>query len=464
MHSWTKKKPSQRKKTIKGVIMAEVTNQTEQYRSQLENYLTSDGIQEPGWLSEIRRQAMNHFDELGFPTPKHEDWRETNIRPIIGSEFVEAVFSSIQQSDIDPAIINRLKSTQLVFANGKFSNELSTTTTLPDGVNVGSLAEAWTKQPDAIEPYFARLGSFEQQPFAALNTALMQDGVFIYVPQNTVVEEPIHVVFASKSNGSPTVSFPRVLVVTGKNSQVKIVETYIGSEGDVYFTNAVSEFVCGENAHIEHVKFQRESESAFHIANTKVIAEANANFKTHSLAFGGSVARCDYLTTLNGEGITCTLNGLYMPHGKQHVDHRLTVEHTKPNCNSHQLYKGILNDTARAIFRGKFHVFQDAQKTDAYQSNNNILLSSDAEVNTRPQLEIYADDVKCSHGATIGRLDQDQIFYLQSRCVNAESARSLLVYAFAYEIIDQIGIEAIHPDITKLIVSRLPNKEIFEGM
>lgn len=444
--------------------MVEVTNQSEQFRSQLENYLTQSGIQEPGWLSEIRRQAMNHFDELGFPTTKHEDWRETNIKPITETEFAAPSSSEISAADINDVVLQDVEGARVVFGNGVFSNEHSSVNALPDGVIAGSLAEAWEKHADVLEPYFARLGSFEKQAFAALNTALMQDGLFIFVPQDTVVEEPIQVIFASKSNGSPSVSFPRVLVVAGKNSHVKIVESYTGNDGDVYFSNAVSEFVCGENAHIEHVKFQRESEAAFHIANTKVIAEANANFKTHSLAFGGRLSRTDYLTTLNGEGITCTLNGLYMPHGKQHFDHRLTVEHAKPNCNSHQLYKGILNDTARAIFRGKFHVHQDAQKTDAYQSNNNILLSNDAEINTRPQLEIYADDVKCSHGATIGRLDQDQIFYLQSRCVNAESARSLLIYAFAYEIIEQIGIEATHPEITKLIVSRLPNKEIFEGM
>lgn len=444
--------------------MVEVSNQLEKFRSQLENYLTADGIQEPGWLSEIRRQAISHFEELGFPTTRHEDWRETNIKPVTETDFAVPNSIDVATADIHAAGLQGLKGSRIVFANGIFSSDHSDIQSLPEGVIVSSLAEAWTKQPDTIEPYFARMGSFENQPFAALNTSLMHDGLFIYVPQDTVVDEPINVIFASKSNGAPTVTFPRVLVVTGKNSQVKIVETYIGNEGDVYFTNAVSEFVCGENAHIEHVKFQRESEEAFHIANSKVIVESNANFKTHSLAFGGRVARCDYLTTLNGEGITCTLNGLYMPHGKQHVDHRLIVEHAKPNCNSHQLYKGILNDSSRAVFRGKFHVFEDAQKTDAYQSNNNILLSSDAEINTRPQLEIYADDVKCSHGATIGKLDQDQIFYLQSRCINSESARSLLIYAFAYEIIEQIGIEAVHEDITKLIVSRLPNKEIFEGI
>ncbi|MCH7547378.1 MAG: Fe-S cluster assembly protein SufD [Planctomycetes bacterium] len=225
---------------------------------------------------------------------------------------------------------------------------------------------------------------------------------------------------------------------------------------------SVSEFVCGENTIVEHCKIQLESESAYHISNTKVTLETSANFKTHSLAFGGALARCDHHTMLNGEGIDCTLNGLYLPHNHQQIDHRLTVEHTKPHCTSHQLYKGVLSDHARAVFRGKFYVHQDAQKTDAYQSNKNILLSRDAEINTRPQLEIYADDVKCSHGATIGRLDPEQIFYLQSRCVDKESARSLLIYAFANEIVEQIGIDVVHENIKKEIISRLPNRSIFE--
>lgn len=449
--------------------MVEVSQKNERFRSQYENYQINAGKAEPGWLSEIRRQAMQHFDELGFPTPKHEDWRETNIKPVIETEYSEADSTCITAADVQSAFLkdgqgSRIVTATIVIANGVYSKELSAINGLPDGVIVVSLADGWKNQPDLLEPYFAQMGSFEQQPFASLNTALMLDGVFIFVPHNTVVEQPIHVIYSSKSGGTPTLSNPRLLVVTGRNSQVSIIETYIGNPNDVYFTNAVSEFVCGENTKLEHVKIQCESEAAFHIANTKIMAEANSNFKTHSLAFGGRVARCDYLTTLNGEGIECTLNGLYMPHGKQHVDHRLTVEHTKPRCTSHQLYKGILNDEARAVFRGKFHVHQDAQKTDAYQSNKNLLLSNNAEINTRPQLEIYADDVKCSHGATIGRLDQDQIFYLRSRCMNVESARSLLVYAFAHEIVDQIGVEAVHEDVKKLIISRLPNQEIMADM
>ncbi len=442
--------------------MVEVKTQTNKYRSDFDQFINSVSAEEPTWLGEIRRQAMDHFEELGFPTPKHEDWREINIKPIVGQEFSSPEADAVSSSDLKETVLQEWHGTKIIFANGHFSKELSTFKELPEGVVIGSLRDTWNNQPDLLEPYFARLGSFEQQPFASLNTAFMQDGLFVFIPHNTVVETPIHVVFASKSNGQPTITHPRVLVVAGKSSQVEIVESYIGDKNDVYFTNAVTEFVCAENAHIEHVKFQRESEAAFHIANTIVNAEQNAVLKTHSLAFGSQIARNDYSASLNGENIECTLNGLYMPYNKQLVDHRLTVEHTKPNCNSHQLYKGILNDDAQAVFRGKFHVHQDAQKTDAYQSNNNLLLSPTAEINTRPQLEIYADDVKCSHGATIGRLDQEQIFYLQSRGITLEKARSLLIYAFAHEIIDQIGIEEVHPDLKQLIISRLPNQDIFK--
>lgn len=445
------------------MAMAEVNERIDRYIEMFRRSAIEREGREPAWLREIRKDAIAHFESLGFPTRKHEDWRETNPAPLVNTDFVPGDPEAGDPSLLGLAEVEHSPETQLVFVNGRYSEALSRTGGLPEGAIVGSLARTLDAAPESLESYFARLGSYENQPFASLNTALMSDGAYLFVPAGVVIENPVHVVFLSKSGGNPSIAHPRILVMAGANSQAKIVESHAGAEGDVYFSNTVAEYAVGENAVLHHCKIQRDAESAYHAANVNITLGANAAFETHSVSFGGAVARNDIRAFLNGEGIHARFNGLYMPRGVQHCDHRLMIEHTKPNCESHQLFKGILAGKAHGVFRGRIRVHQDAQKTDAFQSNANLLLSPEAEADTRPQLEIYADDVKCSHGATVGRLDPEAVFYLQSRGIPEASARGLLINAYANEIVEQIGIGEIHPDLSRWILERLPNSHKFEG-
>jgi Fe-S cluster assembly protein SufD len=379
--------------------------------------------------------------------------------------------------------------------NGRYSPALSSFGSLPDGVKAGSLATALNADPAAVEPHLARHAGYHDHPFVALNTAFIQDGAFVSIPKGRVVERPIHLLFVSTTSfggahdrpasilrqdsgqaqlsagfdpstrlraglaqdrrGKAIVSHPRNLILAGDDSQAMIIESYVGLNNALYFTNVVTEIVAGDNAVVAHYKLQRESEEAFHISTVQVSLSHNSNFSSHSIDLGGALVRNDVNAVLDGQGIECVLDGLYMVAGRQHVDNHTRIDHVKPHCSSRELYKGVLGGRSRGVFNGKIYVHKDAQKTDAKQTNKNLLLSEDAVINTKPQLEIYADDVKCTHGTTIGQLDQEAIFYLRSRGIDLEAARGLLTYAFASEMIGRIKVEPVRAQLEHLLLARL---------
>ena len=443
--------------------MAQVAKELDGYLSDFERFEKNGAAKGPSWVHEIRRAALSRFAELGFPTARHpdpelrEEWKYTSVAPIVGLRFKPADHElSWPASDaLASATLGSVACAELVFVNGRYSPELSSRRSLPKRVAALSLPAALNTHPESIEPHLARHASSQNHPFVALNTAFMRDGAFVYVPTGTVVEAPIHLLFISTGRGHPTVSYPRNLIVAGRDSQVTIVERYIGLQNDAYFTNAVTEVVVGENAAIDHYKLQREGEDAFHIATLQVHQGRSSNFSSHSVALGGALVRNDVNAVLDGEGSECTLNGLYMATGQQHVDNHTRIDHVKPHCLSRQLYKGVLDGKARGVFNGKIVVHPAAQKTDAKQTNKNLLLSAEALIDTKPQLEINNNDVKCTHGSTIGRLDEDSIFYLRSRGIGVEAARSLLTYAFASEIINGIKVEPLRAKLENLLVRRL---------
>jgi Fe-S cluster assembly protein SufD len=334
-------------------------------------------------------------------------------------------------------------SAELVFINGYLAAELSHTRGLPDGAKAASLGAILGSDPERVEPYLARLANPQDRSFVALNTAFMRDGAFVHVPSGKVVETPIVLIFLSSAKGGSVVSHPRNLIVMGDNSQAVVMECYLGWEKDVYFTNAVTEIVAGENAGLTHYKLEVESEEAFHIGALEAQIGRSSIFTSHSIQLGGALARNDTHAVLAGEGSECTLNGLYMVGGRRHADNHTRIDHVKPHSTSRELYKGILHGRSRGVFNGKIYVHKAAQKTDARQTNKNLLLSEDALINTKPDLEIYADDVKCTHGSTIGQVDPNQIFYLRSRGLGELEAQRLLTYAFASEMLVPIRLGSI---------------------
>jgi len=413
---------------------------------------------EPGGLRQMRRAAIERFAALGFPTLRQEEWRLTNVAPIVQGTFhrPESDPDSVSPDLIAPYTFDA--AARLVFVNGRFSARLSRVGELPEGTIVASLAEVLAREPGRLEPWLGRFAKFDAHPFVALNTAFLSDGAFVYVPRGAVTG-PIQLLFlSSDEGGKPALSFPRNLFVAGENSQATIIETYAGS--GPYFTSPVTELVAGPASRVDHYKVQRESLEAFHMATFQVQGERAAAPSSHSISIGGALVRNDVNAVLDGEGIDCILNGLYFGDGRQVVDNHMRVEHAKPHCASHELYKGVLDGKSRAVFNGLIHVHHGAQKTDAKQSNRNLLLSRDAIANSNPQLEIYADDVKCTHGSTVGQLDEDAVFYLRSRGIGAEAARSLLTYAFASDIVERIKVEPVRRDLEEFLFARLPMGEV----
>ncbi len=438
--------------------MTQVLEQIDKYNSAFEAFVSQIADKEPDWLPRIRQEAFARFRELGFPTIKDEEWRHTNLSSLIEQDFVldEVKEHNVVQSDLDDHFIDQLNAYRLVFVNGRFDANLSQLDNLPDGVCVQSLAVTLATEPDRLEPYLARKGSFDDNPFAALNTAFLQDGVYIHIPNGTIVERPVHFLYYSSAIGKSTVSHPRNVIAAGRSSQAKIIESYAGKDGEKYFTNAVTEITVGANASIEHCKLQNESNNAFHVGVSHIHQDRDSQYNNHSMAFGGVLVRNDIRAVLDSEGIHCGLNGLYLADGERHIDNHTWIDHTKPNCSSKEVYKGILTDKSSGVFKGLVHVFPDAQKTDAQQNNDTLLLSEDAQVNSLPQLEIYADDVKCSHGATTGHLDKESIFYLQARGINKKAAQALLTYAFAREVISRISIESLREKLDHILRNILP--------
>jgi len=396
----------------------------------------------PRWLQDLHDRAAARFAALGFPTTRDEEWRFTNVAPIAATEF-KPVAAVAADADLSGAIYGDVQN-RIVVLNGRFSPELSRVGALPVGVRVGSLATAVTEQADIVQRYLGQLADFGARAFTALNTALAGDGAFLYIPDNAIIEEPLELLFVTTATGTvPVMSSARALVVVGERAQCRLVETYYGTTNGTYFTNAVTEIFCGEGSIVDHYKVQQESLEAYHVASMHVHASRSATFSSHSFSLGGKIVRNDAFAILDGEGAECTLNGLYLADGDRLVDNHTMIDHAKAHCPSHEIYKGILGGTAKAVFNGKIIVRQDAQKTDAKQTNRALLLSDTAQINTKPQLEIFADDVKCTHGAAIGQLDEDSIFYLRARGLTYFEARDMLIHAFAGDILDRIKIEGL---------------------
>ena len=400
----------------------------------------------PRWLQDLRDRAAARFVALGFPTVREEEWRFTNVAPIAAAEFRPTGADATQANEQE--IANYLYSDaeyRLLIVNGRFVPGLSRTDGLPAGVRVGSLAAAVTEHADVVQRYLGQLADFGTKGFTALNTALAVDGAYVYIPDGVILEQPLHLLFVTTTSAAsgPIMTNARALVVAGDRTQARIVETYAGPQGAAYFTNAVTEIFAGENAVIDHYKVQEESFEAFHIASMHVHAGRSANVSSHSFSLGGKLVRNDANALLDGDGAECTLNGLYLADGERLVDNHTLIDHAKAHCPSHEIYKGILGGKARAIFNGKIIVRPDAQKTDAKQTNRALLLSDNASINTKPQLEIFADDVKCTHGAAIGQLDDDAIFYLRTRGLTYFEARDMLIHAFAGDILDRVKIASL---------------------
>ncbi|MBI5683631.1 MAG: Fe-S cluster assembly protein SufD [Verrucomicrobia bacterium] len=412
----------------------------------------------PAWVTELRRTGIARFAALGFPTPRLEDWKYTNVAPISQLPFKPAVKPSLvalTATDVARFAFAGLGGSRLVFVNGHFTPKLSTISKLSRGVKLGSLAAAMDSDSDLVKQHLGRYASANDQAFRALNVAFFADGALIYVPKGVVVEEPVHLLFIGSADEDGTAAHPRNLIVAEAGSQIKVIESYVSVGSAAGFTNAVTEIAVGEGANVEHCKFQNERPDAFHIATIQSSLARDSRFTSHSISVGAQIARHDINTVMTGEGVECVLNGLYVASDSQLVDHHMIVDHAQPRCASHEFFHGILGGASRGVFNGKIFVRPGAQQTDAKQTNRNLLLTDDATVDTKPQLEIFADDVKCTHGATVGRLDEDAIFYLRSRGIAHNAARRMLTQAFASNILARIGIEPVRKQLDEFLQSRL---------
>lgn len=419
----------------------------------------------PDWLQSLRARGMARFESLGFPTTKNEDWHFTSVARIAEQTFRAPMTSQtgvssegrtagmVARADLQRFTFGQPAWHSLVFVNGEFAENLSSYAGLGEKVRVSSLAKAIRSGIGRPERHLGKIAAFDNHAFTALNTAFIRDGAFIELQPDAVVDQAIHLVFVSEGEGQ-AVSHPRNLIVAAQNSRASIIESYICVRDSFYFTNAVTEIALGEGARIDHYKIQRESEKSFHVGTTQIRQARDSQLHSFSFAVGGALARTNIYTTLDGNAATCTLNGLYLADGTQHIDNQTSIEHIAPNCPSHEIYKGVLDGRSHGVFNGKVYVHPEAQKTDGKQSNNNLLLSPTARVDTKPQLEIFADDVKCTHGATVGRLDEMAMFYLNSRGIGRDTARTLLTYAFAADVLETIELEAMKTELERMVLSR----------
>jgi Fe-S cluster assembly protein SufD len=411
----------------------------------------------PEWLDSIRRTAMDRFAATGFPTSRDEEWRFTPVGPIAQSPWRPASGSAaVSRAQLDSFVFGHPEWTTLVFVNGVFSEALSSVGVLAPGLRVGRLSEALNTDGAVIEAHLGRHAPTVSSPFTALSTAFMREGGFVHVPANTDVARPVHLVFVTTDEAAGRVTHPRNLIVVEPGARASVIESYVTlAPAGTYWTNAVTEVVAGANSWLEHTRIQRESERAYHIGSTHVDQYRDSHYRSFSMAMGGALARHNLHVRLNGENVEALMYGLYLTRGEQLADNHTVIYHDQPNCRSWEVYKGVLDGRSRAVFNGKVFVKPEAQKTDAKQTNRNLLLSDTAKVNTKPQLEIFADDVKCTHGATVGRLDDVALFYARSRGVPAAEAQRLLTYAFAAEVIEEVALEPVRDELERLVRERL---------
>lgn len=400
---------------------------------------------------ELREEAMESFDKLGIPNRKSEEYKYVNIELLLKGEFAFSSNVTVSTHQIESAKFLKT-AINIVIVNGVYNKDLSSLKSLPKGLEIMNITDATSNE--SFSKHYSKYADVKSDPFIALNTALAKGGVFINVAKGTVIESPIHIINISSSKENLFTN-SRNLIVVEPNSQVKFIESFetVDSSAKI-FNNSLTEIVADENAIVDYYKIQDENENGYLINTTQVYQKKQSVFLTNNITLSGSLVRNNLNIVLDDERIETHLNGLYLTSGNQVVDNHTLVDHRKPNCNSNELYKGIIEDKSSATFNGKIYVRKDAQKTNAFQSNKNILLSDDGTINTKPQLEIYADDVKCSHGTSTGKLDSDKIFYLRARGLSETSAKKLLMHAFASEVVDTITIEELREYVEEKISKR----------
>lgn len=441
-------------------MIAEIKKVENSYEEAFRILQEAEAESHVSWLVHLRENAMERFAELGFPSVKDEEWKYTNVAPIARIDFKPFIPAGARDRGSDAKELASFgcaeaENSQLIFVNGMRRDDLSSLTALSEGVVAIDLSQAIAndRYEELVRQHLARDADYIANGFTALNSAFITHGAFVYIPKGVTANQPIHLLFIS--DGSAMVSFPRVLVVAEENSSATVIESYVSTKDVQYFTNAVVEVVLKAGARVEHYKVQRESVEAFHVATTVADLGSNASYDATTITFGAALSRHDINVTLDHEGAECWVDGLYLVTTNQHADTHSVIDHRKPHCTSHQLYKGILDGKSRAVFNGKVFVRHDAQKTDAMQTNKNLLLSNEARVDTKPQLEILADDVKCAHGAAVGQIDEDELFYLETRGIHHDLARNLLTYGFAEEVIGKIKVDSIRAQLDETVLHRL---------
>jgi len=434
---------------------------------ELEDVLARGRGVEPEALQRLRRAAASRFVEVGWPSRRDEAWRQTDVTPIAAGSFATRPGGVPEgAADALAAVLARLVvpgAWTVVLVDGRFAPGLSRLAGLPEGVAAGGLADAIRREPDAVMTHLGALVGASGHAFAARNTALFADGAYVRVARGATVERPLQVVHVGTAEGGATAARPRVLLVAEEAAEATVIESYASLGGGAHLCEAVTEVWLAPAARIDHYKVQVQGERSYHVAVQRAALARDASLVSHAFTFGAALARNDVDARLAGEGGSLVLNGLYVVAGDQHADTHMVVEHAAPRCESHELYKGVLDGRASAVFDGLIHVREGAQKTNAKQANRNLLLSREAVANSNPQLRIFADDVKCTHGSTVGELDADALFYLRSRGIGADAARAILTRAFAGEVVARVRPEGLRRQIEGWLAARLPMDAAPEG-
>jgi Fe-S cluster assembly protein SufD len=433
--------------------VSQPTDAVERYVAQFEAFAGNGAADAPAWLRELRAGAMARFAALGFPTTRQEEWRFTSVAPL-----VEGAFAPAPSAGRPGPVFAGGGPLRMVFVNGRYAAQQSSLAGLPPGVRVGNLAALLAGAGGAgafVERHLGRAATLADNPFAALNTAFVSDGAVVHLTRGAVLAEPLHLIFASAPGGKPTVSHPRLLVVADEQARATLIEHFVAWEDTPYWTNAVTEVVVGDGATVEIVRVQEDSRQAYHVASTHTRQGRGSTLALHPLVLGAALARHDITNVLDGPGGELLLNGLYLLGGRQHADHHTVIDHAQPDCQSHEYFNGVLDGEARGVFNGRIVVRPGAQRTDSKQTNHNLVLSEQARADSQPQLEIYADDVKCTHGATLGPLDPKEVFYLQSRGLAPAEARALLTYGFGAEILGRLRFAPLRETLEGLVRERL---------
>ena len=445
--------------------MAKPLQSYKRYRSNFESAQADLPAGGPPWLDDLRRQGMASFDAVGFPTATrgNERWKYTNVTPIARAEFHYPL--NVDTDGVNLAQIKALAPwdeswLRLVFIDGRYSRPLSSSGDGAEGLTVANMADVVSQDGQLVERHLGRLAVAEDDGFTAINSAFLRDGAYVHMADDSPPSPPLHLVFLTTERSEPIVSYPRTLVVVGRHSRMTVVESYVSMSEQDYFTNSVVEIVAEDGAEIEHYRYLMEGARAFHVGTTRVSLAQDSTFSSTAFARGARLARNDLSVLLDAPGSSCYLNGLYLTSGSQHIDNHINIDHAKPHTTSDQFFKGILNDRSRAIFSGRVLVRPDAQKTYAKQSDKNLILSEGARVNTKPSLEIFAADVQCFHGATAGAMAEDALFYMRSRGLDEETAKALLVYGFASEIIERVRLQPLRDHLEALFSGTVPQLQV----